>query len=301
MKNKILEANIGMIVNKTLSGLNINALKYLLPLWLAPVVGVTLRICVGAVAFWLISIFDIPRNNTLRDKFMLFLLGLTFFYGYMYLYLVGLSYTTPVSCAIFNSMQPIWVFILSVLFLHEKVRLTKVLGIVLGFGAALLCILTQPADELARNPLLGNLMVMGCSFCYAIFLVLGSRLMRRVDTLTMLRYLFLGGACTALVVNGICGFDAPLFAGPLQWKPFAVLLFVLLFPTVVGYLFIPMGLKYLSPTTVAVYGYLILAVAAVVSFALGMDRFSWFQALSILLICLSIYWVEIAERGGVKK
>ena len=36
MKNKIVEANICMVISKGFSGLNMNALKYLLPLWISP-------------------------------------------------------------------------------------------------------------------------------------------------------------------------------------------------------------------------------------------------------------------------
>ena len=42
MKNKKLEANLSMAVSKIFSGLNMNALKYLLPLWMSPLTGATL-------------------------------------------------------------------------------------------------------------------------------------------------------------------------------------------------------------------------------------------------------------------
>ena len=54
MKNKKTEANISMVVSKTFSGLNMNALKYLLPLWMSPLTGATLRCTFAAVAFWLV-------------------------------------------------------------------------------------------------------------------------------------------------------------------------------------------------------------------------------------------------------
>ena len=57
MKNKIREANIYMIISKTFSGLNMNALKYLLPLWISPLTGVTLRCTFAALAFWIIGLF----------------------------------------------------------------------------------------------------------------------------------------------------------------------------------------------------------------------------------------------------
>ena len=57
MKNKKTEANLSMIVSKTFSGLNANALKYLLPLWIAPLTGVMFRCVFAAIVFWIISIF----------------------------------------------------------------------------------------------------------------------------------------------------------------------------------------------------------------------------------------------------
>lgn len=55
------------------------------------------------------------------------------------------------------------------------------------------------------------------------------------------------------------------------------------------------ALKYLSITRVALYGYLILIVATIVSLIVGQDRFSWPQMIAIVLICSSVYFVEIAE------
>ena len=83
---------------------------------------------------------------------------------------------------------------------------------------------------------------------------------------------------------------------PIHWLPLCVLLFVLIFPTVISYLLIPVGLKYLNTTIVAIYGYLILIVATLVSLSIGQDRFSWPQLSAMLLICIGVYLVEIDER-----
>lgn len=89
--NRQVEANLSMVVSKALGGLNMNALKYLLPLWIAPVTGVTFRLVFGAAAFWLIDIFCKPENSTIRQKWQLFILGALGIYGYMFFYLLGIS------------------------------------------------------------------------------------------------------------------------------------------------------------------------------------------------------------------
>lgn len=298
--NKQVEANLSMIVSKALGGFNMNALKYLLPLWMAPVTGVTLRLVFGAAAFWLIDIFCKPENSTTRQKWQLFILGALGIYGYMFFYLMGISKTTPVSSSIFVSLEPIWVFIIAVLFYKEKVTWMKVFGIGLGLAGAILCISTQPSDDLASNAPVGNMMCLASSMIYAVYLVFSNRLLKGVGNMTMLKYTFLGAAVMALVVNSFWGFEAPVLRMSLFSTPMLVLLFVLIFPTTISYLLLPIGLKYLKTTLVAIYGYLILIVATVTSFILGQDRFSWTQMIAIFLICVSVYLVEVAESKGVK-
>ena len=83
--------------------------------------------------------------------------------------------------------------------------------------------------------------------------------------------------------------------GKRHWVPWAVLAFVLVFPTYLSYFLVPVGLKYLKTTVVAMYSYLILVVTTVDSLTLGQDRFSWTQAAAIAMICISVYFVEVAE------
>lgn len=300
---KKTEANLYMIVSKVFSGLNVNALKYLLPFWLSPLTGATFRCCFAAAAFWAISLFMKPEHPSARLKIWLFLLGMFGLYGFMFMYLVGLSKTTPVSSSIFSSLQPIWVFLLMVIFYKERITRMKVIGILVGLSGALLCILTQKSDDLASDAVAGNMLCLFSSIFYAVYLVLSKRILQNVSPVTLLKYAFSGAAVASLLVLPFEGFKAHLFSEPFHWWPFAVLMFVLIFPTVISYLLIPVGLKYLTTTVVAIYGYLVLIVAAVVSFAIGQDRFSWTQLIAILLICASVYFVEIAEmrdQQGVK-
>ena len=51
MRSKVAMANWAMVVSKVFGGLNVNALHYLLPLWLAPLTGATFRCVFAAVAF----------------------------------------------------------------------------------------------------------------------------------------------------------------------------------------------------------------------------------------------------------
>lgn len=295
MKNKKLEANLSMAVSRVFSGLNMNALKYLLPLWMSPLTGAAFRCTFAAAAFWAIGAFMPREQSTLREKVLLLLLGVFGLYGFMFLYLMGLSRTTPVSSSIFTSLQPIWVFLIMIIFYKEKVSGKKIVGMGIGLIGALICILTQKSDNLASDAFLGNLLCLFSSVVYAIYLVMSQRILSNVGAMTMLRYSFTGAAISGLIVMWVVGYDAPVVALPFHWEPFLILMFVLIFPTTISYMLIPFGLKYLKTTVVAIYGYLILIVATITSLAVGQDRFSWTQTFAILLICVGVYLVEVAE------
>lgn len=300
--NNVSKANISMVISKTFGGLNMNALKYLLPLWMTPISGTMLRCVFGAIVFWTISIFKRPDDTAApKEKLLLFSLGAIFLYGYMLFFVLGLNNTTPVSASIFSSLQPIWVFLLTIFFFKAKATPMKYLGIAVGLAGALLCTLTQKSDDLASDPMKGNLFCLLSSFSYAGYLILTNRVLKNVGIFTMLKYVFTGAAFSSIVLTLVTEFKAPVLSMPLDSTPFLILFFVLIFPTILSNILVPIGLKYLDTTTVAIYGYLVLIVATVVSLSLGQDRFSWTQMVAIAMICTSVYLVEIADERKNKK
>ena len=294
--NNYAKGSLSLFTARVLSGLNVNAMGYLLPLWIAPIGCVTLRLVFGAVVFWLVGIFTKPETVAWSDRLKLFMLGGLGIFGYMSLYAVSLSHTTPVSFAIFNAMQPLWVVIASAVIFHENIDARKLLGISVGFAGALLCILSEPDADVADNPLLGNVLSIAASIISAVYLVFSARMVGHLSRTTILRYTFSSGAVVALLVSWAIGFTAPMFDGGIKVTPLLVLAFVLVFPTVITYFLIPVGLKYLSSTVVAIYGYVTLIVASLVSFVTGVDKFEPVILLSLLLIGVSIYFVGVRDK-----
>ena len=288
---------LALFVARTLSGLNVNAMGYLLPVWIAPLGCVTLRLMFGAAVFWVVSIFSKPETVTFKDALTMVALGAVGIFGYMSLYSLSISFTTPVNFAIFNAMQPLWVIVVSAVIYHESISGHKLFGLAMGFAGALLCILSEPAAGTASRPQLGNMLAIFSSIIYSVYLVLSARLVGRLSSVTILRYTFSSAAVVALLASLFMGFDAPIFEGGVHAKPLLVLLFILVFPTVITYFLIPIGMKYLDSAVVALFGYVTLIVATGVSLLLGMDKFDPVMLVSLLLIGGSIFWVGASGKG----
>lgn len=286
-----------MFVAKTFSGLNQNALRYLLPHWMSAPTGVVLRLGFGTLFFAVYELF-VWKKFTLpswKDTWKLLLTGLIFVFGYMWALLEGLSYTTPISSSIFISLQPVFVFIICIVIKTDRLSWRKGVGMVIGFGGALLCVLTQHTSEVATDPTKGNLYCLLGAFLYSCYLVIEKRYIPQLGSAMVSALTFGGGVIGSLVYICFTGWDAPLFHQGYFSTPFLVLLFVWIFPTSLSYLLQDFSLKLLSATVVALYSDLILIVSAIASYILGQDKFSWWQILAILLMLLSVYLVEVSE------
>ena len=286
-----------MFVAKTFSGLNQNALRYLLPHWMSPQTGVVLRLGFGALFFGIYEIFVRKRFQlpSWKHAFILFGAGLIFVFGYMWALLEGLTYTTPISSSIFISLQPVFVFIICLIIKTEKSTWKKVIGMLLGFGGALLCVLTQHSSVIATNPFKGNMFCLLGAFLYSCYLVIEKKFIPKYGSAMVSFLTFGGGAIASIILIIFYGWHAEVLHKSIFSIPFLVLLFVLIFPTSISYLLQDFSLKLLTATVVALYSDLILIVSAIASYIIGQDKFSWWQILAILLMLISVYLVEVSE------
>lgn len=296
MKNS-LKGVLALVVSRASSGLNVNCSRFLLSSGFTPTGFVFTRLLFGTLFFWLVGVFEKPDLSTRSDRVRLFFLGAFAVFGYMVLYAVGISYTTPVNFAIINALQPVWVFIFSVVCRNEKVTVGKVVGILLGFSGVVATLFSTPAPGVASSPLLGNAMAFASSLLYAVYLISSSGMLRRVSNVTMLKYTFAGALSSALVAFVVTGCDVPEIFIEYNSRVLAAFLFVLLFPTSLSYLLVSIGMKYLKTTLVAMYSYITLFTATLVSLFTGQDVFDLALFFALLLICVGVFLVGRAEKN----
>lgn len=300
--NPKVKGNIMMFIAKTFSGLNQNALRYLLPNWMSAQTGVVLRLGFGTLFFIVYELFVWKKFSrpSWKDVLKLFFTGVVFVFGYMWALLEGLSYTTPISSSIFISLQPVFVFVICLLIKTEKATVKKVAGMIIGFGGALLCVLTQHSSAVASDPMKGNLFCLLGAFLFSCYLIIEKKFIPRLGSALVSALTFGGGAVGSIVLVCFTGWDAPVLHQNIFSVPMLVLMFVWIFPTSLSYLLQDFSLKLLSATVVALYSDLILIVSAIASYIIGQDKFSWWQILAIALMLLSVYLVEVSEAATNK-
>ena len=277
----------------TIYGINHTVAKEVMPHHVGGFGFIFLRITGATILFWISSLFIKAPKIHIKDVPIL-LLGSVFGMGVnMLSFFKGLEFSTPINSGIIVTTTPIIVVGLSAIYLKERLKAFKLLGLGLGLLGAMLLIVTAEDASLiynAPNILLGNLLLVCNALTFGIYLVIITPLTRKYHTITLMKWMFLFGFFLTIP------FTFQEFS-EIQWvgMPFGAIWrigFVVLGTTFLVYLLNVYALKILSPTVVSSLVYVQPVIA--ISFALftGNDQLNSTKIISFILVFLGVYLVS---------
>lgn len=257
---------------------------------------VALRVLFAALFFWVLQIFwkgkpidksDLPRF-LLCSLFGVALNMLAFF--------KGLAMTTPINASLIMTTTPILVLMIGVLLKTEVINLKKGLGVLLGMIGACLLISNGQNISFSSQGFIGDLLILLNATSYGLYLVLVRPLMLKYHPLTVVKWVFSLGILPVLLF-GISDLNQVEWSNiPLEiW---VAIVFVLLFVTVMTYLFNAIALKEVSSSTVSVYIYLQPLFAAAIALFFGKDHLDLLKSISGVLIFIGVF---LASTSGQRK
>jgi drug/metabolite transporter (DMT)-like permease len=159
-------------------------------------------------------------------------------------------------------------------------------------GATFLIIYGKTISAYGSNPQLGNFLVALNAVSYALYIILASPILKKYSPITFAKWLYTFGFFMVLP------FTFKEFSG-LEWNiiPLDIYLkigYVVVFSTVLTYLFNLIAIKELKPTTMSVFIYIQPLIASIFAIFVGTDVLSWTKVISGLLIILGVYLVNIS-------
>lgn len=286
-----------------LFGLNTPIAKSLMPEWVSPMGLTALRMSFGAFAFWIASIFFVNEKVAKKDMLVLFVGALLGTIVNQYLFIVGLSKTSPIDASMILTLNPVIVMIISALVLKEPISAKKTGGVFIGGIGALLIILNSSyVNSGQESSLTGNLQILLSTASYATYLVITRPISQRYSAVTLMKWMFL----FATVISLPFGFndiaEAPIFTEASNMPAILRLAFVLIAATFIAYFLIPIALKRIRPTTVSSYNYLQPLVTCIVAIIFGQDVLTWDKPVAALLIFSGVYLVtQSKSREDLEK
>ena len=140
----------------TIYALNHTIAKVVMPKFIEPLGFVQLRIIGAAILFWIVSFFITKDKIKINDFKKIFLATCIGMFINMIAYIKGLSLTTPINAGLISTLTPLFVLILSYIFLKESITTKKIMGISLGFiGAIILVKWVITIQKMLQTPFLG--------------------------------------------------------------------------------------------------------------------------------------------------
>ena len=289
--NKRTIALFAAFAATSIFGFNHTIAKELMPDVLSPNALLYCRVVGAAICFWFISLF--LKNEKIEFKdFKLIIICAFFGMGLnMITALNGLYNSTPINSAIITTLAPIFIFLISVIIIKEKITRIKYVGVFIGFcGTLTLILLNEKSTSSAPNINLGNFYLFINSISYALYFVLVKPLTKKYTMITIMKWLFL----FSIFINmpfGLIEFTE------INWVEISgvsllKISYVVFCTTFLVYLLNLYALKNLKASTVGMFIYLQPVIGILFAIYRGADKLTVADATSVLMVFIGVYLVS---------
>lgn len=221
------------------------------------------------------SILRISSLGILNVCVSMLLLQLSIFYGKASL------------TAVIVSMNPLFVSVLALLLINEKLNRIQIISLVIGLIGLLIIILTESdaSSGVYRNLSLGIGFAVLAAVTFGLYTVLTKSAVLRYGNLLTNSVSFLSGGILLLATSFLLG-KQPLFSPTVTNLAFMAYLGLII--TGLAYLLYFEGMKRLTATRAAGYFFLKPALASILAFVILGETLSTGQIIGIILIILSL-------------
>ena len=241
-----------------------------------------------AIGWWLRR--QEPRLTT-RDWINVSMLGCVGYYGASFMDFLGLQYVGAGVGRLILFLFPTLVLLLSFLFLHKRPSARELIALAVSYAGIALVVSSQVAPTAeGRLFLFGALLIFLGAFFYAVYLVAGSQVVKRVGSMRFTAYSMVISSIPAVLQFFIVDSWSSLELPGEVWL-YAVLLAT--FCTVLPVFLQAEALKRIGANHFAIIG-AVGPVSVAVTSALGLDEpFTWVQAVGGLLVIFGVLLVSL--------
>lgn len=229
-----------------------------------------------------------------RKDFLLGCLSGIFLAGHFATWITSLLYTSVANSVMLVNMNPIFLCILAFLFFREKQSFAIILSIIIAFAG---CYILTIGDRCfigfsgGSGLIIGNSLALAGAFTQSFYLLIGSRLMMRMNLLTYVTIVYTSAAFSLVALSLSMGLSFTGFK-PSSW----LFLFLMgLFPQILGHSSFNWALKYIKSSIVAIVKMGEPILSAILAYLFFTETITFTQLAGMALIFIGIL---IALRKG---
>ncbi|SYZ73476.1 conserved membrane hypothetical protein [Candidatus Zixiibacteriota bacterium] len=232
----------------------ISSLAYPVAKWglnqIDPFVYAFLRFTICAGIY--IVILGLRRNNVkipARDRLRIFVVGILLIPMNQLIFLVGQSMTTAGHGALLFATTPLFIFVLAVIFLGEKISIRKVTGIIIALIGVYI-VMAGGKIRFGTEHLYGDLLLVISVLSWATGTIVGIPLARQYGALRATGLALVYGAMVYFPFGLYRAWNAEL--GHLPWQVWISVLYMAVMISILAYFLWYWVLKYMEASRVAI-------------------------------------------------
>ena len=196
----------------------------------------------GTAAAFMIIVLLLRKEHFPSGQILAQLVGMGAlgYVGQSFLYMTAIKYASTGLVALLLYLYPMFVFILSVLVLHEKATTVKVIALILALVGSALTV------DPNGGQLIGALMAIAAALIYSIYIIVGTNVMKHVSAVQSSAIIFASAGMVYGVLTFVNGAHLP--ASNSGWL---AMLGMIVFSTIIAVATFLAGLERIGPTNAA--------------------------------------------------
>lgn len=256
-----------------------------------------LRLVFAGILFALILLIKDPKGFKIKPKDIpLFLaLGLVSILFFTCCYFTAIRLMTMSTAAILLYTSPIWVMILAVIFLKEKITVRKIIALILAFAG---CVLVSGFG--GKVTVIGILVGLGSGLGYGLYSIFGTFALKKYSPLTVTCYTFLIAGLGSVIVADPADLIAKINASGSRLSLFGFVLLTSVVTAVIPFLFYTLGLNRTTAGKAAVLATVEPAAATLFGFFVMKEKIGPVAVLGILLVFAAIIVLSTKQAEPAK-
>jgi drug/metabolite transporter (DMT)-like permease len=196
----------------------------------------------GSSAIFMTIVLLLRKEHFPNRQILLQLVGMGAlgYVGQSFMYMTAIKYASSGLVALLLYLYPMFVFILSVIILHEKVTSVKVISLVLAVVGAALTV------DPNGGQLIGALMAIAAALIYSVYIIVGTGVMKHVSAIQSSTIIFASAGMVYGVLTFVNGVHFP--ESNSGWL---AMLGMIVFSTIIPVVTFLAGLERIGPTNAA--------------------------------------------------
>lgn len=223
--------------------------------------------------------------------------GIVGMFGYHVFFFGSLKYTTVTNSSIIAAANPMITTIIMALFLKNFVTRKQLIGIIISFLGVILTITGMDISVLTNITFnKGDLLMLTATTLWAIYSVISKAKCKGIPPIITTYYSFL--ICTIFVIP-FCIYEKPWeFLPDAPMTAWVSVLYMAVFPSVIGYLTQQHAIKELGPTRASIFVNLVPVFSMILAILLLGENF---EVVKVITGGIIIFGVILCQTGGEGK